>query len=100
METTQSITDFVLQWRANNTYTVNAQGELSEQSLLKLLTDINSKIENMSFVWRKCRYRERAGLGARKASLAQVGTRKVERTNLPGMLPQHCRTNDIRENPA
>ena len=49
METTQSITDFVLQWRANNTYTVNAQGELSEQSLLKLLTDINSKIENMSF---------------------------------------------------
>lgn len=36
METTQSITDFVSQWRVNNAHTVNAQGELSEQSLLKL----------------------------------------------------------------
>lgn len=49
METAQSITDFVLQWRANNEHTVNSQGELSDQSLLKLLKDINSKIENMSF---------------------------------------------------
>ena len=49
METAQSIIDFVSQWRANNAHTLNSQGELSEQSLLKLLNDINSKIENVSF---------------------------------------------------
>lgn len=49
METAQSIIDFVSQWRVKNAHTLNSQGKLSEQSLLKLLIDINSKIENMSF---------------------------------------------------
>lgn len=47
--TAQDIINFVNNWRANNTYTLAPDGSLSDTSLNKLLTDINSRISQMSF---------------------------------------------------
>ena len=49
MESIDSLTNFVTNWRSNHTYTTRADGSLSESSLFDLLTGINEKISKMDF---------------------------------------------------
>ena len=47
MESIDSLINFVTNWRNNHTYTTNADGSLSENSLFDLLTGIDEKLVNM-----------------------------------------------------
>lgn len=49
MESIDSLTNFVTNWRSNHTYTTRADGSLSENSLFDLLTGINERIGKMDF---------------------------------------------------
>ena len=44
MESIGSLINFITNWRSNHTYTIRADGSLSESSLFDLLTGINERI--------------------------------------------------------
>lgn len=45
----EDIINFLKGWRSSNSYTTNADGSLTEQSLAKLLSDLHVKTDNMSY---------------------------------------------------
>lgn len=49
METVDGIIKYVSEWRQHNSYTLASDGSLSEESLWKLMNDVNSKIEKLAF---------------------------------------------------
>lgn len=49
METVDGIIKYVSEWRQHNSYTLASNGSLSEESLWKLMNDVNSKIEKLAY---------------------------------------------------
>lgn len=49
METVDGIIKYVSEWRQHNSYTLASDGSLSEESLWKLMNDVNSKIEKLAY---------------------------------------------------
>ena len=47
--TVDDLIRFVSEWRSKNTYSTTSEGVLTRESLFKLLSDINTKIGDMSF---------------------------------------------------
>ena len=45
----KDIINFLKEWRSTNSYTTNADGSLTEQSLAKLLSDLHAKTDHMSY---------------------------------------------------